>query len=134
MGKYKRSAGLQIDPVFEQRAEGIYEEGMVFFQSGQLPLALVKFQVLLLQAHHSNHVPTCMLLRRGCATPFELSPRLHAYAFISLLYSIEATSIHRFVTMPAGGFGYYGPSKQGGGDGSPTGCYCDGQPGKVIGS
>ena len=45
LGKYKKSAGLEIDPVLEAQAEGIYGEGMEFFGRGQLPPALAKFQV-----------------------------------------------------------------------------------------
>ena len=45
LGKYKKTAGLDIDPVMEAKAEGVFGEGMEFFKLGQLPPALIKFQV-----------------------------------------------------------------------------------------
>ena len=45
LGKYKKNAGLDVDPAVEAQAEGVYGEGMEFFGRGQLPPALVKFQV-----------------------------------------------------------------------------------------
>ena len=44
LGKYKKRAGLDVDPALERRAEGIYGEGVELMGRGQLQPALVKFQ------------------------------------------------------------------------------------------
>jgi hypothetical protein len=45
LSKYKKNAGLEIDPQTERRAEQIYEEGMALFDRGQLQPSLPKFEV-----------------------------------------------------------------------------------------
>ena len=55
--KYKKNAGLEIDPQTERRAEQIYEEGMALFDRGQLQPSLPKFEV----NADIAHPPLCSL-------------------------------------------------------------------------
>ncbi|GLC39268.1 hypothetical protein PLESTB_001649300 [Pleodorina starrii] len=47
LAAYKTRAGLEVDPEEEERAAGLYEEGMVLFNAGQLKPAYDKFEKVL---------------------------------------------------------------------------------------